>query len=279
MEDYWDLTDIIYDVPGREASINPWKFYDEKTGLFAGFSHTRLVEPIKLARYRHEYSLIGLKTGDVNFSWTQEMTGENRSAGERSDYTVDLSGSDVQYNILLPTGSSLHTVAITTPDLDQESVIQVLADDESVAYTVTQLEGKEMLIILSETDLSGQILEIRTTRSINISGSGLLFDTHNIAEGKSIDWTLSETAQFTSELEVSPNPFIDNFNVTLSSEFTGTATAQIFDATGRLISTDYWNIEKGQNRNIMQIDGLNPGLFILKVEMGDERFVKRIIKN
>ncbi len=278
MEDYWDLTDIIYDVPGREANIKTWKFYDELI-RFAGISNAeRLVRPVKLARYRHRYDLIGIKTGDINFSWTQEAVAENRSAGRSSDYNVRALEGLQTTNVSIPNGGDIYSIVLNSADINKALITSVSAGSADLTFTVEEIEGKRSLIILSTVDLSGMTVEINTTESISLDESGLLFSTQSIDNGRTIPWNLNEVISTHGDMIVSPNPFGEFFMLSLDSDTNDKLGIEIFDATGKLMSTEEWNIDRGANQISINTDLFRSGLYIVKAASSSKQFVHRIIK-
>ena len=76
-----------------------------------------------------------------------------------------------------------------------------------------------------------------------------------------------------------PAPFTDKISVTLSSESAGRAGISLFDNTGKRLSGSEYRITKGVNTiRLTGLDNLSKGLYILKVQIGEEVTVKKLVK-
>jgi hypothetical protein len=83
------------------------------------------------------------------------------------------------------------------------------------------------------------------------------------------------------EMQVSPNPFIENLNIHYSSNEIGKAQLRIVNMTGQAVTSTQTNIGKG--RNDLQINGLsklNAGAYIAELILNGKMVAKQtIIKN
>ncbi len=281
MDDYWDLVHLIYDIPGRETpEYTPWKFFDEKLLFFGTTNASKLVSPVKIARYRHQYSLIGIKTGDLDFSWRPGDVASNRSGIKRSDYQVIDTDAGMVYQVAVPSFGDIHSVSLTANDLSYSDIISITADGQALSYIVDYDDAGAHLIILSKQNLAGLDLSIETHDHINLSNKGSLYEGEDAESTLIVDWELSQSSfAESSALFVSPNPFDDAFTLSIIIEQTTDASIQIFSAQGQLISQRSITLTAGHN--VQRVDGstLASGLYMVVVGTGERQFVKRVIKN
>lgn len=76
-------------------------------------------------------------------------------------------------------------------------------------------------------------------------------------------------------LQVYPNPARDNIQVEF--DLNGRTTIEIMDMTGRLVRTSSYEASGPTNLS-MDLSGLNPGVFLMRVSAGDHAEVLRFIK-
>ncbi len=76
-----------------------------------------------------------------------------------------------------------------------------------------------------------------------------------------------------------PAPFTDRINVTVSSEAKTQATLSLFDNAGKLLGTQQHMVNKGINNLVMlDLDKLAKGFYTIRIQVGDEVTVKKLIK-
>jgi hypothetical protein len=84
--------------------------------------------------------------------------------------------------------------------------------------------------------------------------------------------THSPSSSFSEGVNVLPNPANDKVVVNLSSNLTATVTVR--DVLGKVL------LEKsGENEIILDVDHFEPGILFLEIVQGENRTVKRVIKN
>lgn len=81
-----------------------------------------------------------------------------------------------------------------------------------------------------------------------------------------------DVEELTEELNVYPNPTLDELNISVAIE--DNAVAQIYNYNGALIRT----IKLEEELTTINISELAAGIYIIKVDSGDEVMIKRIIK-
>ena len=83
-----------------------------------------------------------------------------------------------------------------------------------------------------------------------------------------------------NDIRVFPNPVIANSNVTFSLPQSGDATVEIYDLTGKLVSTqNYEQLQSGVNTVQFGTENLSKGTYIISVtqkgrKVGTGRFLK-----
>jgi hypothetical protein len=85
--------------------------------------------------------------------------------------------------------------------------------------------------------------------------------------------------EFSSELQISPNPFTDEFNLSMDMETNGIATIQLFDMSGKLIRKQSLSLRKGANRQTIDLSDLNyNGSMIYQVTTEDQQYHGKLIR-
>ncbi len=91
--------------------------------------------------------------------------------------------------------------------------------------------------------------------------------------------TVNAGSKGTAITGVYPAPFIDKLTIAISSESKTTAQVSLFDNTGKQLSSRQLSVTKGINN--LEVDNLGKlprGFYILKVQTGNEVYVKKLIK-
>jgi uncharacterized protein YjdB len=85
---------------------------------------------------------------------------------------------------------------------------------------------------------------------------------------------IDETIADATGMLVYPNPVTGQLKVVLGNEFTNDAAIQLFDNTGRMVV----NQKSNGSENIIHMESLSPGLYLVKVSSGGKSAVQQIIK-
>ncbi len=76
-----------------------------------------------------------------------------------------------------------------------------------------------------------------------------------------------------------PAPFTDKVNVTVSSAVNAVANICLYDNTGKMVITRQSFLSKGvSNFAVDKLSGLQPGFYIIKVQVGDALITKKLMK-
>lgn len=86
----------------------------------------------------------------------------------------------------------------------------------------------------------------------------------------------AEVAQ--ASLNVYPNPFVSEVNISVTAEENGTADIRIFDLTGKEVRTAKGETVKGNNLITIDTDMLQSGIYFLSVEVNGTRYMQKLIK-
>jgi hypothetical protein len=84
---------------------------------------------------------------------------------------------------------------------------------------------------------------------------------------------------FGLNVNVYPNPFSNEVNLTLNAETAKDATVTLTDLTGKTVLTKQIKVEKGANQLKLETESNLPsGTYMLTVQMGTERFTAKLLK-
>ena len=78
-------------------------------------------------------------------------------------------------------------------------------------------------------------------------------------------------------IRISPNPASQYFTLTLDTEHTGKAQLQLFDTTGRQVKSQQLQLEGGIFRTDIGLEGLPAGLYLVKVQNGQQVWQERLV--
>ncbi|MEI6853566.1 MAG: T9SS type A sorting domain-containing protein [Bacteroidota bacterium] len=74
-----------------------------------------------------------------------------------------------------------------------------------------------------------------------------------------------------------PNPTKDNVNVTYNTDLSGTVAINIYDVTGRLVSSRQLEAVKGLNTYTINTTDLQKGIYILSLDHSGNRLIEKLI--
>jgi hypothetical protein len=78
---------------------------------------------------------------------------------------------------------------------------------------------------------------------------------------------------------VYPNPFTEKVEVTLSISKSAAVAIKLFDMNGRMVKSLLCNGQSGSNKFVLTgLNGLNPGLYVLEVSTGEEKWMQKVIR-
>ncbi len=83
---------------------------------------------------------------------------------------------------------------------------------------------------------------------------------------------------FNSDLKIVPNPFVSTFELLLTSQNAQSIQIEMFDISGKQIMFMESQINEGQNRIQMDTERLHPGLYFIKIVMGNQSISTKLLK-
>jgi hypothetical protein len=89
---------------------------------------------------------------------------------------------------------------------------------------------------------------------------------------------IQDNNEYYSE-KVSPNPFRDNFFIELSTKVKAVAEVVVLNAESKLIDRQILNLSEGLNHfSYSETDKWSPGVYIIKIRIGDQQFNHKLVK-
>lgn len=158
-------------------------------------------------------------------------------------------------------GSSLYSNAVLTAGEDCNTTIK---ESNSVVYFTAR---EKIILYPGFTALAGSNFVARIDSTVETQSR------------------MPESAEFHDDfnarnLSVSPNPFSENFVAIINSVKSGKAQISIYNTQGSKVKTiSGVGLIKGSNRIPFNYSDLAPGVYMLEVNLGDSKMVKKIIKN
>jgi hypothetical protein len=73
-----------------------------------------------------------------------------------------------------------------------------------------------------------------------------------------------------SNYTIFPNPAQNEVNIDFTLSSNKTVEVRVFDITGKLVTTNTFEGTEGLNKNVLDISGLNKGIYILECNDGDK---------
>lgn len=89
---------------------------------------------------------------------------------------------------------------------------------------------------------------------------------------------LSENKLESTDVQLYPNPANEQINLTFDFEALQNITIQIYNAAGQLVQTENLNGTKGTNKQNINIQNLNTGIYFLHLQSGETTITKHLIK-
>lgn len=74
------------------------------------------------------------------------------------------------------------------------------------------------------------------------------------------------------EMVTYPNPFHDNINISLKTEYGFKAFIKVYDLSGKLITSQNENINQGENQITLSLNGVSNGMYIINISSEDNKF-------
>jgi len=191
--------------------------------------------------------------------------------------------ADLTLKLTSPTGTVVTLITNKCDSASANSVNNIAAtfDDSGTAITCGDFPA------ITGTIASEQLLSQFNGQNSSGTWTLTVLDPYN-ADGGTIDsWSLNictmasplglvdnSLANFT----LFPNPNNGNFTVQFDSNSNNDIAISVHDMRGRLILNNAYN-NTGLISQIVQLDNLQAGVYLVTVQDGDQKVVKRIVKN
>ncbi|MGF1638555.1 MAG: T9SS type A sorting domain-containing protein [Cyclobacteriaceae bacterium] len=242
------------------------------------------IEDVSIDDISDSVKLIGIKPGDLNFSWPG-VKGENTSDFMNVDYTFSKLGDDWQleirstekYDALLLHFESKGGLRFDVSEMDFEgSLLNSNLKDNRLSLLIENNGSKDAgektiarMMVKSDAEKMPKIEQSQVQTSWAINGENI----YNVRlQWKEID----NQATSLDQISIFPNPFHDHFNVDLKKVPAQKISIRIMDTWGRIIYEN--DIEKFKNSNSMiqsvAAPHLPAGMYV--VELRNENSTKRM---
>ncbi|MFK7807676.1 MAG: choice-of-anchor V domain-containing protein, partial [Saprospiraceae bacterium] len=110
----------------------------------------------------------------------------------------------------------------------------------------------------------------------NTQGDGVATTTFTASEfGVS---SVNNANQDLTKMLISPNPTVDQANVSVFSKRSGAFDLNIVSTTGQLVYTESVNLQVGENQKSVDLGRLQKGLYFLQINGEKEVITQRLIK-
>ena len=91
--------------------------------------------------------------------------------------------------------------------------------------------------------------------------------------------SVNENHIIDNQVHVFPNPFRDQFTLSLFMDFPGNVTIEIFDLSGKPIQHQaYGKLPGGNNSIILDGNSLSKGVYVIKLKVGNRKYSNKILK-
>ena len=167
-------------------------------------------------------------------------------------------------------GINTSTKATTTIDVGEPSAVSVTPDGSKV-YVGSQLGGGVTVI-----DAASQTVD--TTISVRPGAVQVLFFGKFISTATNNSSAIEDFFDPETDFSIAQNPATDVLEVLLNAKRSGEVNMQIFDLSGRLIQSEKDYIVGGSQALSMDIRALSPGMYMISLVIGQERYSEKFIK-
>ena len=86
-----------------------------------------------------------------------------------------------------------------------------------------------------------------------------------------------QTADPSTTFNVYPNPASDHLTIDFSSESNESCNVRLIDMIGQVVSTQTINSVVGDNQMQLKLEGISKGIYMVSIQKGDSKLLKRIV--
>ena len=118
----------------------------------------------------------------------------------------------------------------------------------------------------------------KTFTNIGINSCIIKWTGGNYVDTCSSPVGIHELSTQENDISIYPNPSTNNFTLEFSSNANGMAELSIFSLLGEKVFTDKIKMNTGTNKTTLDLAGMARGVYVLRVNMGEKRYYKKIVK-
>jgi len=234
---------------------------------------------------------------DNNQNWSgyinNNASGSYNFNNGNADVTINNGGSANWHVMVRQTGLQLvagkkYTVSFKAK-ADFNRIIYAEISDQGSPYTIYRyepiylnqnLKTFNFTFTAGTTDLSSRIAFNLGKSNIDVLIDDVVFVENSCSNQNGLERyiTNEEILETVDLLETSvyPNPFNNNLNIQMNSELNNNWKMQLYDITGKLVKEA--TVEKENQKFSFDTRDLNRGIYILEIQHGFNKTVKKVIK-
>ena len=288
-----DILEVRYSGPGISKKIIPDNVLSSTNGESSKPSSPSISSGLQYSYYEGDWtslpnftSLAAKKKGSIsNFSLSPKIQTNNyafqfdglidiKASGTYNFYTSSDDGSKLYINDQqIVDNNGLHGKR------ERSGSIYLNAGKHKIKVTYFERWSDDILEVsysgpgVSKQRIPDIVLSHSAESSTTSSEINLANSTAKIAKQ-----TEDIIAEELLESSVYPNPFDQEFTITLPSTLTGEVAVTLRDLTGKTIFTQNKSIDNFNNQLLIAVGNIPSGVYILQITSGQYKEVKRIIK-
>ena len=90
--------------------------------------------------------------------------------------------------------------------------------------------------------------------------------------------TLSTNDTVFEKFDVWPNPINDQLNVAIQSQSSDDVFVTVYDILGKRIINEKLNFSNDFYKGTLNVESINPGIYLVKITQGNKQSVRKIVK-
>jgi len=217
----------------------------------------------------------------ISAIWTSSGTWGEIHEGESATCTINITFSDAYIGAESELDYTIFGDGYGSDPHQVNNVVEI-ANENSFWLSVSPDEGQ--ITYNSDTEVS-----------LNYNTEGMEEGVYNadiiISDGTSdvtipveltVDWTIDiDDIIFSSNLDIYPNPFISELNISLNSDYNQIGDIYMYDIAGKLVDviSTRSNFNAGQNTLSFDVDkSIQRGMYIIKVSTANEDIYGKVVK-
>lgn len=227
----------------------------------------------------------------LGFSTTNEFSVINLTPGALYDVYVEVDcGCGARQASNIAQVSTYTPPAITVTDNCATTLVQLT--DVNALFVVNQFEimyrrnqpgAVWQTLNLTGNDAAQITLPLQAGEyefKARIRHLGYYSEYRTVVRGTGVNCRLGDNSETTDELSplyVYPNPSKGDVWLAIGAKTDGQATATVMDLSGKLVYSTRLNIERGENRAMLDLNDLAKGMYVLRFESADGTQTSKLI--